>query len=976
MSDPSNDPSSGPDLFGELAHEFAARLRRGEQPALTEYADRHPELADEIRELFPALVDMEQFGSEVGPATGPYLPGGGRGAAVPRVLGDYRVVREIGRGGMGVVYEAVQESLGRHVALKVLPDRPALAPNQLERFIREAKAAALLHHTNIVPVFGVGAHEGVHYYAMQYIEGQGLDAVLAEVKRLRRGRPEPSQGGPRQSAALATDVAEGLLTGHFQEPGPPAQAAPTVAATGPETVGPGGLSPPAQPAAEGDGRADSASSLLGPTELRYHRSVARLGAQVAEALAHAHTHGVLHRDIKPANILMDTHGTAWVTDFGLAKAEGSEELTDPGDIVGTLRYMAPERFRGRSDPRSDVYGLGVTLYEMLTTEPVFAASDRAALIERVLHEEPRRPRAIDPRLPRDLETIVLKAMAKEPGLRYQTAGELAEDLRRYVADRPIRARRVSAAERAWRWARRNPITAALAGSLAAVFVLGLPLVTALWFRSSHLYRLSEERRLDAEASLAQARGAVDNYLTTVSEDTLLRSPLPGLQPLRRRLLEAALRYYQDFARRHADDSSLRADLAASYARVGEITAEIGSRDEAIAALQRASDLYEALARSEGSGHAFAAERGRCLARMGKMEDDRGRIGEATTLFHRAIELLEPLASMRAAATPPRADLAFAHHYLARTLSNRSSLFEEAQQHLGRAIELREALAAEHTNDPAYNTELSRSLSNLSELQQRAGKLTDALANVRRARALQQGLVRRWPDDAQLRHQLSVTTRGLASLSKTSGRRGESERLYRESLAIIERVVAENPAVTEYRRVLATSYVELGQFLIDRDALAEGLECFGRAREQAEVVLRSAPDDTHNLIALASIQRGIGKALGKQGKPDKGLEPLHRAVAILERIARQDSLASYDLACTLALCSELAGALPPGADGGGPEGARRYAEQSVAELRRAIAAGWKDVDWMERDPELAVLHDRDDFRELIRSLRQSLAPRSK
>ncbi len=537
MSDPSNDPSSGPNRFDELAHGFA---------------DHHPEMVERIREPFPTVLEMAQSGSDLGPETSPFLSGVNGHATVPRVLGEYRLVREIGRGGMGVVYEAVQESLGRHVAVKVLPDGRRLAPNQLERFIREAKAAALLHHTNIVPVFGVGEHEGVRYYAMQYIEGQGLDSVLAEVRRLRRDAPEPPAGRDGPTLSLAAGVAQGLWTGDFRRPGSPADLASTVDSPGPATGGPGEPLP-ARPEDESVGRADSTSSILGPTEAHYHRSVARLAAQVAEALAHAHAHGILHRDIKPANILMDTQGTAWVTDFGLAKSEGSDELTNPGDIVGTLRFMAPERYRGCSDTRGDVYSLGVTLYEMLTTEPAFAATERAALVDQVMHEEPRRPRAIDPTIPRDLETIVLKAIAREPEARYPSAGELAEDLRRYLTDRPIRARRIGAAKRAWRWARRNPTTAVLAASLAAVFVAGLPLVTALWLRSSHLYRLSEERRADAEASLAQARGAVDDYLTTVSESTLLRSSAPGLQPLRRRLLEAALRYYQEFARRHGDD---------------------------------------------------------------------------------------------------------------------------------------------------------------------------------------------------------------------------------------------------------------------------------------------------------------------------------------------------------------------------------------------------------------------------------------
>ena len=173
----------------------------------------------------------------------------------------------------------------------------------------------------------------------------------------------------------------------------------------------------------------------------FYRSVARIGVQVAEALAHAHGHGVLHRDIKPSNLLLDAKGNVWVTDFGLAKAEGSDGLTHTGDIVGTLRYMAPERFDGWSDPRSDVYALGATLYELLTLRPPFQEADRVKLIEQVLHEEPVPPQRLDRRIPRNLETLVLKCLAKDSKERYATAEALAEDLRRFLADRPIHARR-------------------------------------------------------------------------------------------------------------------------------------------------------------------------------------------------------------------------------------------------------------------------------------------------------------------------------------------------------------------------------------------------------------------------------------------------------------------------------------------------------------------------------------------------------
>jgi serine/threonine protein kinase len=277
---------------------------------------------------------------------------------------------------MGVVYEAEQQSLGRHVALKVLPSSALLNRTYLERFRREAKAAARLHHTNIVPVFGVGEHGGVPYYAMQFIRGEGLDKVLADVRRLRQ-RP----GEAAAEALTEGSVAHSLLTGRFS----PAPAA----------DGPG----------EPTGRPEPSSATSGLSasdpEADYHRGVARIGVQVAEALAYAHRQGVLHRDIKPSNLLLDQQGTVWVADFGLAKAEGADELTQTGDIVGTIRFMAPERFEGRSLPQSDVYGLGVTLYELLTLRPAFDDTNKAKLIDKVLHDSPTPTRKIDVRVDRD-----------------------------------------------------------------------------------------------------------------------------------------------------------------------------------------------------------------------------------------------------------------------------------------------------------------------------------------------------------------------------------------------------------------------------------------------------------------------------------------------------------------------------------------------------------------------------------------------
>jgi serine/threonine protein kinase len=512
-----------------LAEEFVQRCQRGERPSLDEYTARYPELADEIRELFPALALMQDVRPQPGAATGPY-EGGQCGASGLERLGDYRILREVGRGGMGIVYEAEQESLGRHVALKVLPAHTLLDPQRLQRFQREARAAARLHHTNIVPVYGVGEQDGLHYYVLQFIQGLALDEVLVELKKLRRAQQgpattveeiPPSKRRDRVSDVSAVEVAQALLTGDFvshdqasrERPLPPTgeggegsgmRGSLLTSPLGGEGVGVRGKEADPPPASDAAVRlpGSSGQSSLSESGRQYWQSVARLGIQVAKALAYAHGQGTLHRDINPSNLLLDTRGTVWVTDFGLAKAADSDNLTHTGDLVGTLRYMAPERFEGQSDLRSDLYALGLTLYELLTLQPIFVGSDRNRLIDRVKHEEPPRLRKLNPDVPRDLETIVLKAMAKEPGHRYQTAAALAEDLKRFVEDKPIRARRVSSVERLWRWCRRNRLVAGLT-AVVALLLVTVAVVSVMAAVHLNAARTEADRQADAARNHAE-----------------------------------------------------------------------------------------------------------------------------------------------------------------------------------------------------------------------------------------------------------------------------------------------------------------------------------------------------------------------------------------------------------------------------------------------------------------------------------------
>ena len=518
--------SSDQHTVDRLAEEFVARHRRGEHPDLAEYTDRFPQYADAICDLFPALELIEQVKPGGGDQTGTLSGGAASVGTRPERLGDYRILREVGRGGMGVVYEAEQESLGRRVALKVLPRRTVHDDKALERFRREARAAARLHHTNIVPVFEVGLECDVCYYAMQFISGQGLDLVIDEVRRLRdqsnqagAGRPDSAPRAtetpsPARSAACDRQVgqaARSLLTGRFElhsldgstpAAAPPHEPAATVFATDSidEDVSAGVALAEPEPVAEA-GLISSAvlpgGAQLSSVELNrrqpYYRSVAHIGQQVAQALAYAHDRGVVHRDIKPSNLLLDSAGVVWITDFGLAKAE-EEGLTNPGDILGTLRYMAPERFRGEADGRADVYALGLTLYELLALRPAFGSPDRMQLIEQVKTAEPTRPRALDLRIPRDLETIVLKAIAKDPQGRYPSAHALAEDFRRFLGDEPIRARRVSWAGRLLRWGRRNKAVAALLVTVVVTLAVGFVVSTTQWLRAEE--RSESVRRQD------------------------------------------------------------------------------------------------------------------------------------------------------------------------------------------------------------------------------------------------------------------------------------------------------------------------------------------------------------------------------------------------------------------------------------------------------------------------------------------------
>jgi eukaryotic-like serine/threonine-protein kinase len=442
-----------------LADEFVARRRRGETPSLDEYAARCPERADEIRELFPAIAAMERWKPR------PSIPRQRiDGGPIRERIGEYRLIREIGRGGMGIVYEAEQASLGRRVAIKVLPGVGWADDRPMQRFLREAKTTAGLRHGNIVPVFAVGHEDELHYYVMPLILGSGLDRVVLELRERRIA----SIDGADSFDEDIMSIARTLLNRSNARSSADWNGAST--RSGLE----GGSGVPFIREASGVPAWRPRGKDVG---LRHWQGVAQIGRQVAEALQHAHEAGVLHRDIKPANLLLDADGVVWVADFGLAKAMNHDDLSRTGDLVGTLRYMAPERFKGLCDARSDIYSLGLTLYELMTLRPAHDVPDRAELIRKIAEAEPTRPRDLDPSIPLDLETLVLKAIDPDPKRRYASAGELAEDLARFVDGFPVLARRPAPLERLVRWIDRNRMLAGL-----AFLSIVLALFSAYFFR--------------------------------------------------------------------------------------------------------------------------------------------------------------------------------------------------------------------------------------------------------------------------------------------------------------------------------------------------------------------------------------------------------------------------------------------------------------------------------------------------------------
>ncbi|MBN2474358.1 MAG: serine/threonine protein kinase [Pirellulales bacterium] len=821
--------------LAQILEDYLVELEQGTVPDAESLIREHPDLAEPLRAYLQSLDYLRRAAAGFdSPEGGSLTPAGlpdGR-------LGDFTILREIGRGGMGIVYEARQTSLDRRVALKVLPFAAVLDSKQITRFENEARAAARLQHPNIVPVFAVGCHQGVHYYAMQYIEGQSLDRTIHQFRqsaetRTGRGSQTKAVSGGRQrpASAKASCTNDVFLT-----------------------------SPSIQ-------------------SCDYVRAVAELGVQAADALQHAHDCGIVHRDVKPSNLLLDKEGKLWVADFGLAMFQGDSKLTRTGDLVGTIRYMSPEQAAGRLgvvDQRADVYSLGITLYELLTLEPAVPCEDRQEFVRLIEHQEPRPPRRLNPAIPLDLETVVLKAVSKSPVHRFATARELADDLRRFLEGKPTLARRPTLIDRVGKWARRHKTAVRAAAAVMAVALVGLIVSTLMiateQAKTERALVQSENDRKRAEEHFDQALEVVDHLGLLYAQQL---GKIPGAEPLRRQLLGETLDYYEGFITLVGDEAGLRDRVALTELKAGRINELLGDTEAALAAYQRAGNILGGLAEKVPENDQYRADLAICHNNMGLL---RGRLHQAIpakTALQTAISIQEKLVEKHPENAEFQSDLAQSYGNLGQLLAEADQA-AEADRMYAKSAGILQAVAQRHPHEPKYLSDLAVTYNNLSLLH---GKNNPAKAQrwCREALAIQQKLVDAEPGEVTRLGDLALFLNNLGALQRRLGQTDEAVAAYGRAVAIQEQLVRKSPTMVQYRRDLAVSHNNLGQVYSSSSRSDEAVASFGRARTILEQLAGDYPNRLDYRSILGGVLNNQGMAREQLNQPDDAMDVYRQAI---------------------------------------------------------------------------------------------------
>jgi serine/threonine-protein kinase len=799
--------------LAEIAFAYLDARDRGPAPSAEDLLARYPEYADALASF---LADQEAVDRLAQPLRAVARAAVGGSTADPHetvatadgspvetrlpLFGDYEILEELARGGMGVVYRARQRSLNRPVALKVIRSSALASAEDARRFRNEAETVAVLDHPNIVPVYEVGEDDGRLYFSMKLVEGGSLAGQLGRF------------GADPKAAA-------GLLVA------------------------------------------------------------------LARAVHHAHQRGVLHRDLKPSNILLDGEGRPHVTDFGLAKRVATDSsLTHSGAVLGTPSYMAPEQASGQKaqiTTATDVYGLGAVLYALLTGRPPFRSDDVLETLDDVKHREPEHPRRSNPAIDRDLQTISLKCLQKEPARRYATAEDLAQDLESWLAGKPIQARAIGRPARLWRWCRRNPTVAALTGGLAVVLVLGLVGAVVsyvlLWqakgrtetaldhAEAAYKAEVAERRRADqayanevrerkrAQAHLALGLKVLDDLYVDAAAQRLPRAR--ELLPEDRKLLQKALAFYEQYARQDSDDPDVQDNVADARRRVGLIRIRLGDYAKAEEALREAVNAFDQLAKQAPTRADYRASLAQSLNNLAVLLDRLGRRAEEETVFKRTIGVRRALLDER----PTDPDL---QHWLAgeydnlATLLHRNGRGREAGDAEREALKLLEQAVARRPRHAPYRRSLGIYRMNMGVTRNENGERQAAEKSYREALNLFQGLkddpARELEDGTRLVH--CYNNLGISMVR--SGQPAEAEKLFMAGVAEAENLVNKFPALPDYQSALADSHHYLANVRAGTGRLDDAERAFRASVATWQKLARTFPNVPGYRDDLAAARRDL------------------------------------------------------------------------------------------------------------------------
>ena len=890
------------ELLDRIVDDYTRRTRDGDAPDIATYKREHPQFADEIEDLLSSVAMIEGLKAETKSHDDPASSKRNADVSNLKQIGDYVIIREVGRGGMGVVFEAVHQSLGRRVAIKVMLEKELESEKHIARFRREAQAAARLHHTNIVSVFGVGESDGYHYYVMEYIDGVSLKSAVHSLTRV--GSPDTEnldQTVSDEDQELALDDSE--HTSEIQFP-------------------------------------QTDSTGIGSEPSRYNW-VGKIGAQVADALGYSHQMGILHRDIKPANLMLDDKGQVWITDFGLVKISDEEQITKTGAVIGTPQYLAPESLKGHYDQKSETYCLGLSLYELATLKPAFAPGSHAEVFHRVIHDTPAAAAKIDPAIPKDLATIIEKAISKDPGDRYESAFALRDDLRAFLDDRPISARRPSLTEQATRWARKNPVVASLAALSTALVCATAIIATSAWAVTNKALgelkvesQKTETARAEAEDNLELAN--INSELALLNESIANKKEQEAIRNFERSeanvklMVETFDELFVEFLNKDTDRAGGKFD----FDGFNELAGIEISIDEADASyLKKMADFYERFARQNTDNKDLLANAARGWRRVANINFLIGNNDAAVESYEKSIAGYQEILEQQPESIDALLDLVSTRSEMSNAVRRNRNRRE--RQNLKPVFLIRENLKAienhAHRDDPKVRFALADTLTAIASAEvvrlaaenvidldrlgderrrpnnQQQPKHYDQQAKryVERALKIANELIKKDSDNNDYQLLLGKSHSSLGALERSFGETRLAVDSLRKAVELFESLAKEHPENRGYQYQAAVTLMLMP--IESSDAISQ--KQIENAKQVADTLAQTSPNPEYTQLRIVSRLKIADFHLEKE-QPTSAITNLKEASRLLKASELEGPAMHSMLRATLQTVRGIANSLPP------------------------------------------------------------------